>query len=218
MDQFAEDEVEYATINRSHNTLSTAVVTELKNKFQYEIQDSSSDDNESETETESDSNDESSDDSTVESASTIDGDDKSISSSDNNEKAETASIGSAASLLDFGDAKQQSQIQAALTNNQQPDTVSICSTDVADLVQRQLAEFSNTLRRQIESDMESIISKKMGSTLSRAHSEIIPPATPTRKKHNRTRSMNRSMNNGTSTRRKVRGPVYSTSSLPRFFN
>ena len=43
MDQFAEDEVEYATINRSHNTLSQPVLTELKKKFHYEIQDSDSD-------------------------------------------------------------------------------------------------------------------------------------------------------------------------------
>ncbi|KAL5259725.1 hypothetical protein ACHWQZ_G009983 [Mnemiopsis leidyi] len=65
--------------------------------------------------------------------------------------------------------------------------MSVCSTDVADIVQRQLAEFSMTLRRQIENDMHSILSKKMNSS-EYGSQPMLPPPTPSRKKHMRTKS------------------------------
>ncbi|XP_063679406.1 disco-interacting protein 2 homolog C-like isoform X7 [Bolinopsis microptera] len=191
MDQFAEDEVEYATINRSHNTISQPVITELKNKFHYEIQDSSSEEETSEEEATETGSSESG--STVGSPSTIGEDqDEEESSDENNNKdddddADTHSIGSAASLLDFSDVNRERRVTQALNEALNPDSLSVCSTDVADIVQRQLAEFSMTLRRQIENDMQSLISKKMNSS-EYGSQPCLPPATPSRKKHTRTKS------------------------------
>ena len=204
MDQFAEDEVEYATINRSHNTISQPVITELKNKFHYEIQDSSSEEETSEEEATETGSSESG--STVGSPSTIGEDqDEEESSDENNNKdddddADTHSIGSAASLLDFSDVNIERRVTQALNEALNPDSLSVCSTDVADIVQRQLAEFSMTLRRQIENDMQSLISKKMNSS-EYGSQPCLPPATPSRKKHTRTKSVD-TLNS--STKRKVR--------------
>ena len=187
MDQFAEDEVQYATINRSHNTLSQPVITEMKNKFQYEIQDSSSSEESDSDETE-----------TASSESTIAGggadrdeDSEDEESDDNNEEDDTASIGSATSLLDFSDPNREEKVGEALKTGPANDTMSICSTDVTDIVQRQLEEFSNTLRRQIETDMQNYFrqnSSEFGSQGS------LPASTPSKKKH---------MTNGYGTKRKV---------------
>ena len=201
MDQFAEDEVEYATINRSHNTLSQPVITEMKNKFQYEIQDSSSEEESSDedgTETES-----SGSGSTVGSGSTIgeeEGQEDESSDENNNKDEDTQSIGSAASLLDFSDLNRERRVTQALNDALNPDSMSVCSTDVADIVQRQLAEFSMTLRRQIENDMHSILSKKMNSS-EYGSQPMLPPPTPSRKKHMRTKSDTDTLS--ASTKRKV---------------
>ena len=204
MDQFAEDEVEYATINRSHNTISQPVITELKNKFQYEIQDSSSDEDSTEDDaTETGSSDSGS---TVGSASTI-GEEESSDENNNKDEeddADTHSIGSAASLLDFSDVNRERRGTQALNDALNPDSMSVCSTDVADIVQRQLAEFSMTLRRQIENDMQSLISKKMNSG-DYGSQPVLPPPTPSRKKHMRTKSEDTL---SSSTKRKVHGPCW----------
>lgn len=192
MDHFAEDEVEYATINRTHNTLSQPVITELKNKFHYEIQDS-----ESEEETSTEGGSSSAGSGSTGSGSTIaEGEEEEESEEDNND---AASIGSAASLLDFSDMNKERRVTQALNTGEgaNPDTMSICSTDVADIVQRQLAEFSMTLRRQIESDMQSLMSKKMNPD-DFGSQPALPPPTPSRKKHMRTKS-----EEALSTKRKV---------------
>lgn len=198
MDQFAEDEVEYATINRSHNTLSTPVVTELKNKFQYEIQDSSSSE---ETSDDDDGTETDGSGSTVESGSTIGEEEEESSDEDNNKDEDAVSIGSAASLLDFSDINRERRVTNALNEGANADTMSVCSTDVADIVQRQLAEFSMTLRRQIENDMQSIINKQISATADYGGSQpALPPPTPSRKKHLRAKS-----EDGLNTKRKVNG-------------
>ena len=198
MDNFAEDEVQYATINRSHNTISQPVITELKNKFQYEIQDSSSEEDSSD----EDGTETGSSGSTVESGSTIGEEEEEEESSDedNNKEVDedTRSIGSAASLLDFSDVNRERRVTQALNDALNPDSMSVCSTDVADIVQRQLAEFSMTLRRQIENDMESLLSKKMNGEY--GSQPALPPPTPSRKKHMRTKSYDTL---STSTKRKV---------------
>ena len=70
----------------------------------------------------------------------------------------------------------------ALNDPANADSMSVCSTDVAEIVQRQLEQFSSTLRRQIERDMEAMLSKKIPGSEMGSQPDI-PPPTPCRKKY-----------------------------------
>ena len=184
MDQFAEDEVGFATLSRSHNTISQPVIAELKNKFQYEVQDSSgessTEDNDT-TETASSS----ADNSTMGCPSTV-AEESDDENTESGVDPETASIGSAASLMDFTDPNKERKVVQALKDSQQADTMSVCSAGVADIVQRQLDEFSMTLRRQLEKDMEHMLKKRLnGDAISQMS---FNPSTLSRKKSGRHKS------------------------------
>ena len=129
---------------------SEPVATQLKNHFQYEILDSSS----------SSSTEDGADSRAVSRASTL----CTTSSSDEDNthcEEDSLSISSAASLIDFSDVTREKRVSAALAPNHDSVSVSSNYNTISSNLDTSLGQqFGVSLRKQLETDMNSILNTR----------------------------------------------------------